>query len=91
MYKKLQDDDVIMCGDEAQPAPAKRTVERIVGLTLGEARMLAGAPTLRVRRPIGTHVHACGSMATQVCACMQGEVSMGACTGRMGGLGPSGA
>ena len=51
-YDELGDRDVIQYGDECLCVDALRSVDRIVGMTVAEAREAAGAPTLRVRRPI---------------------------------------
>ena len=51
-YDELGDLDVIQDGDECTRVEVQRSVDRIVGMTVAEAREAAGAPTLRVRRPI---------------------------------------
>ena len=51
-YRELGDLEVIQDGDECTRVEMQRSVDRIVGMTVAEAREAAGAPTLRVRRPI---------------------------------------
>ncbi len=51
-YRELGDLEVIQDGDGCTRVEMQRSVDRIIGMTVTEAREAAGAPTLRVRRPI---------------------------------------
>ena len=80
-YRELGDLEVIQDGDECTRVEVQRSVDRIIGMTVTEAREAAGAPTLRVRRPIEI-----GSWTRDPCT----HARMHARSGCMHASGPSG-